>query len=113
MKTYVQPGESVTLTAPYDVLSGAGFKVGQVFAVATVDALSGVSLVGQRTGVVDIAKVSAQAWTQGALIYWDNSAKLATTTATSNLLIGGAAAAAANPSATGRVILSGAPRADG
>jgi predicted RecA/RadA family phage recombinase len=113
MKTFVQQGDSITLVAPYDVLSGAGFKVGQVFAVATNDALSGASVVGQRVGVVTIAKVSAQAWTQGALVYWDNSAKLATTTATSNLLIGGAAAAAANPTATGQVILSGAPRADG
>lgn len=113
MKTYDQPAESPEVLAPYDVLSGQGCKVGQIFGVATKDALSGAAVVIQRLGQVTIAKVSAQAWTQGALVYWDNSARLATTTATSNLLIGGAAAAAANPTATGKVILSGAMRADG
>jgi predicted RecA/RadA family phage recombinase len=56
---------------------------------------------------VEVAKVSAQAWTVGAPIYWDDTAKLFTTTSTSNTLAGVAVAAAANPSATGRVRLNG------
>jgi predicted RecA/RadA family phage recombinase len=60
------------------------------------------------TGVFDLATVSAQAWTAGVLIYWDNTAKNTTTVSTSNKLIGVAAAAAANPSSTGRVRLNAA-----
>jgi predicted RecA/RadA family phage recombinase len=107
MKNYVQDGNVLTLAAPYDVAAGAAFKVGSIVAVATSAALSGATVEGITTGVVDLAKVSAQAWTVGALIYWDDSAKLTTTTSTSNMLIGVAVAAAANPSATGRVRLNG------
>ena len=108
MKNYVQDGNVLTLTAPYDVASGAGLLVGSIFAVATAAALSGATVEAQITGVVDLAKVSAQAWTVGALIYWDNAAKNATTTASTNKLIGTAAAAAANPSSAGTVRLNGA-----
>ena len=108
MKNYVQHGHVLTLAAPYDVVSGAGLLVGSIFAVATADALSGADVEAQVTGVVDLAKVSAQAWTVGVLIYWDNSAKLATTTSSTNKLIGVATAVAANPSSTGRVRLNGA-----
>lgn len=108
MKNFVQNGETLTLTAPYDVLSGAGMLVGALFGVACFDALSGAVVEAKTVGVFDLKKVSAQAWTLGAKIYWDNSAKNATTTAAGNTLIGAAAAAADNPSATGRVRLNGA-----
>ena len=72
-----------------------------------VNANSTVNGTFQITGVVTIKKTSAQAWTQGALIYWDNTAKEATTTSTSNTRIGCALVAAANPSATGTVRLNG------
>lgn len=107
MKNYVQKGDAVTLVAPYDVASGAGMLVGSVFGVATAAALSGAEVEAQLVGVVDVAKVSAQAWTQGAKVYWDNTAKNVTTTVGSNTLIGVAVAAAANPSDTGRVRLNG------
>jgi predicted RecA/RadA family phage recombinase len=106
MRTYKQPGAVLTLTAPYDRNAGEGAKVGQLFGVATGNVLSGVDGEFMRNGVHTLAKVSAQAWTQGALIYWDNAAKLCTTVASGNLLIGAAASAAANPSATGDVVLA-------
>jgi predicted RecA/RadA family phage recombinase len=63
-----------------------------------------------RRGVFTHAKTSAQAWTQGAKIYWDDSNKVFTTTASGNTLVGAAVLAAANPSATGTVLLDGALR---
>jgi predicted RecA/RadA family phage recombinase len=54
-------------------------------------------------GVFELPKVSAQAWTVGAPIYWDGTAGNATTVTTSNTLIGYATEAAANPSSVGRV----------
>ena len=107
MRNYVQPGDMLTFAAPYDVNGGAGALVGSCFGVAACTAASGAEVELATTGVFDLSKVSAQAWTAGALIYWDDTAKLCTTTSTSNKLIGIAAKAAANPSSTGRVRLNG------
>jgi predicted RecA/RadA family phage recombinase len=107
MKNYIETGSILTLTAPYAVAAGAGFQVGRIIAVATSAAASGATVEGITTGVVEVAKVSAQAWTVGALIYWDDTAKLFTTVSPANALAGVAVAVAANPTATGRVRLNG------
>lgn len=109
MKNYIQDGESLTFTAPYTVSSGGGFLVGTLFAVAATDALSGAPVVGETCGVFALTKVSAQAWAVGDAVYWDNTARLATTTAGSNTPIGHATAAAANPSGSGNVRLNHGP----
>ena len=106
MKNFVQDGKVLSLTAPYAVAAGAGFKVGSILAIATSAADNGAAVEGLTTGVVEVAKVSAPAWTVGAPIYWDDTAKLFTTVSTSNTLAGVAVAAAANPSSTGRVRLN-------
>lgn len=108
-KNFIQPGDVLNFTAPYDVLSGHGFKVGTLFGVAGTDALSGGEVAGAVEGVFELAKVAAQAWTQGQTIYWDDGAKLCTTTASTNLPIGHASEAAANPSSVGRVNLESGP----
>jgi predicted RecA/RadA family phage recombinase len=107
MKSYIQDGDVLTLTAPYDVASGAGLLVGTIVGVAAHAALSGAEVETRVDGVVEVAKVSAQAWTQGATVYWDNTAKNFTTTVGSNTKAGVAVLAAANPSATGIVRLNG------
>ncbi|PQV52890.1 putative RecA/RadA family phage recombinase [Defluviimonas denitrificans] len=107
MKNYVQDGVRVTVPAPYDVLSGGGLLVGTLFGIAVYDATSGNDVLIQTTGVVQHAKTSAQAWTVGAAIYWDDTNKVLTTTATGNTLVGKALQAAVNPSATGIVRLNG------
>lgn len=106
-KNYIQPGDTVTVTAPATVASGAGVLVGTLFGVAITGAASGAAVPIKTTGVFDLPKTSAQAWTVGAAIYWDDTAKNCTTTSTSNTLIGKALAVAANPSATGVVRLNG------
>lgn len=112
MKNFVQPGETVSVAAPYDVLSGHGFQIGGLFAVAVFDALSGALVEGAREGVFDLAKTSAQAWAVGDEIYWDNSNKVASNVpGTARLRIGVALAIAANPSAIGRVLLIPSPGA--
>lgn len=98
-----------TFTAPYDVAAGAGFLVGATFAVAAAAALSGAAVVGYLDGTHDLVKAGSQAWTVGAAIYWDNSAKACTTTASGNTKIGFAAAAVGSGAGetTGRVRLNG------
>jgi predicted RecA/RadA family phage recombinase len=107
MNNYQQPGCVLTLVAPYAVAAGAGALVGSIFGVAK-SALA-ISVSGQFAveGVFVLAKTSAQAWTVGQLIYWDDTTKLCTTTVGSNKLIGVALAVAANPSSTGTVRLNG------
>lgn len=107
MKNFVQDGDLVTVAAPYAVSAGGGALVGTLFGVASGDAANGADVVLATEGVFTLAKVSAQAWTVGAAIYWDNTDKVCTTTSTSNTLIGKALAAAANPSSTGVVRLNG------
>lgn len=116
-RSFVQPGDTLSLTAPYDVVAGAGFQVGQLFAVAAADALNGAAVEGMTTGVhTGLAKVGSQAWAVGALVYWDNSNKYLTTTATSNLLVGVALeviGSGAGETTAGLVRLNGIAKAAG
>lgn len=105
---YVQPGKVLTLLAPYDRTSGQGALVGNIFGISTKTVLSGVASEFAVTGVWSLAKTSAQAWTQGQKIYWDNTNKRADGTATAGFrFIGFATDIAANPSSTGTVKLTG------
>jgi predicted RecA/RadA family phage recombinase len=110
MNNFIQPGDSLTITAGGTIASGDGVQQGQLFGVAAYDASSGDALVIKTTGVFTLPKTSAQAWTVGALVYWTGTE--CTTTAGSNLPIGCAAAVADNPSATGAVRLNGTAVAD-
>ena len=106
MKNYIQRGENLTLTAPADVNSGEGVLVGAMFGVAAGTAKSGDDVTLKRTGVFQLKKLAAQAWSVGEKVYWSKTAKECTTVASGNTLIGYAASAAADPSATGVVVLS-------
>ncbi len=109
MKNYVQPGATVTLTAPYAVTSGDGLLVGAIFGVAAGDAAIGATIEAALTGVFDLTKIGSQAWTVGAKIYWDDTNKRCTTVATDNTLIGVALEAVAGGAGDtiGRVRLNG------
>lgn len=109
MKNYVQPGNTLTLTAPYAVASGDGLLVGSIFGVAAGDAESGATVEAALTGVFDLKKVASQAWAAGDKVYWDNTNKEATKTATGNTLIGVATEAVAGGAddVIGRVRLNG------
>lgn len=109
MKNFVQPGNTLTLTAPYAVTSGDGLLVGTIFGVAAGDAESGATVEAALTGVFDLTKIGAQAWTVGAKVYWDDTNKRCTTVATDNTLIGVAVDAVAGGAGDtiGRVRLNG------
>lgn len=108
MKNFIQPGEEISLVAPYTVVSGAGLLVGSIFGVASNDATIGSNVEARLEGVFQLAKLSSEVWTQGVLIYWDNTNKWCTIVPTSNKLIGVAVLPASNPSTTGTVRLNNA-----
>lgn len=106
---YIQPGRTLTLTASRDVEPGDGLLVGSLFGVSNGTYASAAAGEFTLEGVHELAKTSAQAWTVGAPIYWDNTNFVATTSSATgaNKLIGAATEAAANPSSTGLVRLNG------
>lgn len=114
MKNFVERGDTIVVAAPYDRTAGQGAQVGQLFGVCTGDAVSGADVALKVTGVFDLNKVGSQAWTVGALVYWDDTNKRCTTVATGNLLIGAAVKVVDNGSGstTGRVRLNGVARAN-
>jgi predicted RecA/RadA family phage recombinase len=114
MQNYIQPGNTLTLTAPSGgVTSGTGYKVGQIFVVAANDVAETLPFEGKTDGVYTLPKTTGTAWTEGLLLYWDDSTDKATTVAEDNLLIGCAAEAALSGDTTGTVRLNGIARTSG
>jgi predicted RecA/RadA family phage recombinase len=104
---FIQPGETLPLIAPYDVSAGGGALVGSIFGIASENVLEDAPGEFETCGVFEHAKTSAQAWTQGQKIYWDNTNKRFDSDGTLGPLVGVAALPAANPTATGTVRLNG------
>lgn len=106
MKNLVQQsGRNITVTAPYDVPSGGGCLVGSLFGIASVTVVAAAQVAIDTGGVYAIAKTAAQTFTQGAKVYWDNTAKSVTGVSSGNTLIGTATKAAAGGDATANVRL--------
>lgn len=108
MKNFHQPGKTLSLIAPYAVTSGEGLLVGSIFGVANSEATSGSEVEAVLEGAFHLTKAKTEAWTVGALVYWDDAKKLATTTSTNNKVIGVSISPASNPSSVGTVRLNGA-----
>ncbi|KQM92226.1 hypothetical protein ASE70_15035 [Sphingomonas sp. Leaf22] len=106
-RNYVTEGKTLTLIAPRTVAAGAGMLVGAIFAVALADAAVGRPVEARRVEVFDLAKATGEAWTQGQLVYWDNTNFRVTTSASGNTMIGAATQAQASADAVGRVLLTG------
>lgn len=108
MQKRIQKGKTITLTAPYDRLSGQGALIGSIFGVAMSDVLSGVAGQFVTKDVFTLAKTSAQAWSDGDKIAWDNTNKRCDNDLSKGPCIGVACnGGAANPSSTGAVRLNG------
>lgn len=101
MKTYVQAGETLTLTPSAAVLSGIGFLFGAaIFGVACNDVAISTPGEFRTEGVIEIGKTSALAIAVGDRVFWDATNKVVNKTSTAQQCVGVAVAAAANPSAT-------------
>lgn len=109
MKTYIAEGEILDLAAPYARLSGQCALIGLIIGVAQNDLL--ITEVGpfKTKGVFDLPKAPSQAWTVGAIVYWDDTNKYFTTTSSGNTKAGAALLAVGSGAGetTGRVRLNG------
>lgn len=107
MRNEINDGSRLLFTAPRALLSGDGFRVGQVFAVAATDAANGAPVVGSRVGRYTLPCLGTDTPAVGALLYWDNTNFRLTTTAAGNLLVGFAAVAKASGPTTVEAVLTG------
>jgi predicted RecA/RadA family phage recombinase len=103
---YIAPGDVVALIASETTVSGEGVLNGLLFGIAMSDAANGASVPCKVTGIWELPKVSAQAWAVGQQIYWDDGNDRCTTV-DNNVPIGVATEIAANPTAVGKVRLTG------
>lgn len=88
-RTYIAPGDVLTLTAPTGgVVAGTAYLIGGLLVIAQTTAAQTLPFDAYVTGVHSVTKVGSQAWTEGAVVYWDNSAKNFTTVSTANYRAG-------------------------
>src|SRR5579883_3578813 len=88
MQNYLGDGDQVTITAPAAVASGQPILVGSLFGICLNAAAIGQPVLLWIKGVYQLAKNSSDVWTLGQLIYWDNTALLATSTSAGNADLG-------------------------
>lgn len=105
-KNYNGPITPTTIVAPATLTSGTPVLVGTTLCIPQTDAASGADVAVETVGDFTLASATSQAWTQFALLYWDDTAKNCTTTSSGNTLIGKAAQPKLAASATGRVRLN-------
>lgn len=88
-KNKINEGTALTLIAPSGgVVSGNGYKIGDIFGVATADAAQGAEFVLDTRGNYTLPKSASVTPAPCVKVYWDDTAKSVTTTVGSNLLIG-------------------------
>jgi len=94
--TYVQPGKTVTFTAPAGgVSSGDGVNLGAMFVIAAFDAAAAAECEGSREGVFTMTKTASEhAFAAGDTVYFDAADGLATGASAGTRAIGVAVAAA-------------------
>ena len=89
--------------------AGVPVLIGALVVIPTASVAQTLPFSGMITGVHSAPKTDSQAWTEGALVYLDNTNHVFTTVSTSNTRAGCAAAAVAATAGltTGLVRLNG------
>lgn len=99
--------DPLPFTAPATVTAGIGVKIGDILVYPLISAASGAKFTGLIRGVVKHTKLTAQAWTEGQQVNWDDTNKRFTIVTTGNFKAGVAAKAATTSDAIGEVLLAG------
>lgn len=107
MKSFVQPGDIITIPAPAATSSGDVVVAGSIVGIAAGNAAEAAAVDLALTGVYELPKVSALAIGVGDKVYYDAGTKLVNKTSSGNTLLGVAVSIAANPSASVNVRLNG------
>lgn len=106
MNNFKHKGVTLDLVAPAGgVIAGKTVKIGGIIAVPGTTKPEGQPFAGTVEGVFDVDAKTAQAWTTGATIYWDDTAEIYTTTAGGNAKAGYAVADKEAAAVVGRIKL--------
>jgi len=111
MKTYIEPGSPLTVTAATDTTSGDLVKVGSLIGLAAGDAATGEAMVVHLMGVFEVPKLASDDVAVGDALYYDATAEHLTKSASDNTYAGVAAAAAGIGATTVQAFLGYPPRA--
>jgi predicted RecA/RadA family phage recombinase len=108
MKTFIQPGDIITVIAPVGgITANQGLLIGGLFGIATTSALQGDDVEIAITGVFDMPKASATVIAQGDQVAWDDTVKETALPGVGLFPVGIATAAAGNGVTTVSVRLDG------
>lgn len=88
MNNYIHQGNTLKLSAPYEVNGGDCLQIGAIFGVAKSWASLGEEVEIVTTGVFDVKKCPKQVWEIGGKLYWDNKDRKITNVGTGNYFIG-------------------------
>jgi predicted RecA/RadA family phage recombinase len=104
---FVQNGDYVEVTLPYDRNPGEGVLVGSLFGICVEGGVQGAVVNIHRKGLYGLPAASGASTdaVQGALAYWDNTNKRITPVATNNTLVAKFWQPKTTSQATARVIL--------
>jgi predicted RecA/RadA family phage recombinase len=114
--SWISEGDVVRFTAPTGgVTKGVPVLIGATVVIPAETAAETVAFDGYVAGIHSAPKTDSQAWTEGCLLYLDNTNHCFTTTSTSNTRAGFAVAAVASTGGltTGKIRLSGVPAPTG
>lgn len=106
MINYIQPGNAITAAAPYQRNTGQGTLLGgNLFGVAVDTVASGATGVFWTEGVYELTKLSgtAETFTLGKRVFWDDTNKRLTVVSTSNVCVGVVTEAAATDAVVARI----------
>jgi len=109
-KSFIQEGEVLTFTAPTGgVTAGVPVLIGTLPVIPVATVAQTLPFEGYTCGVHSVPKLGSQAWTEGALVYLDNTNHHFTTVSTGNTRAGIAVAAVGSGAGetTGIVRLNG------
>ena len=107
-KKQVQEGKFLDLTAPGGgVVSGNGYLIDSIFAVAQTTEDAGDKFSGAVEGVHELPKESTADFSEGEKVFWDDTAKEFDVSASGRYEVGVAAEAAASSTTTVKVRLNG------
>lgn len=106
--TFIHDGDSIDYKPGGNVTAGSVIVQGELVGVAKRDIPANALGALAVSGVFDVPKATgaSTAISAGALVYWDASGQVATTSPSSNKLIGKVVKAATDGDATVRVRLS-------
>jgi predicted RecA/RadA family phage recombinase len=110
--TYIQSGDVLTMPAPTGgVTAGTPILIGTKVMIPRTTAAEAADADFHVGGVHKVTKAGSQAWTIGAAVYWDDTAKDFTTTSSGNTAAGIAVEAVGSGSGetSGKILLNGIP----